>query len=212
MLTVVAQYFGETFDEPGGPGTRAGLDADVREDLVGSLVGDGLGLQKGGDLGLDRVALGLLEEENAIGEILVVGPDLRVDLLVGAEVGLGGEDHGDQREFGLVDGNVVPAEGVDQAAIEVFEQAAAVLGERAGRLVKDQVMVGLQELVIDERTVVFVKQGLELVRAEGLERLVGRNQRRSGCRAGRRAGSGRSCRRTGRGAARRRTGRIHRGP
>ena len=95
-----------------------------------------------------------------------------------------------------MDRNVVPSEGVDQAAIEVLEQPAAVFGEGAGGLVEDQVMLGLQELVIGERTVVFVKQSsASSVGGERLEGLVGRDQDDWRFRAGHRAGSGRSCRR-----------------
>ena len=70
---------------------------------MGSFVGDSLRLQEGGDLGLDHVAIGLLKEEDAIGEVLVVGTDLRVDVFVSTEISLGCENHCDQRELGLVD-------------------------------------------------------------------------------------------------------------
>ena len=154
VLTGGGAVLGQAFDQPGRPGTGAGLNADVREDLVGPFVGHGLGLQEGGDLGLERVTVGFLEEENAVGEILVVSTDLGVDALVGAEVALGCEDHGHQRELGLVDRNMIAAEGFDQAAIQVFEQPAAILGERGGGLVKDQIMIGFQELIIGERAFV----------------------------------------------------------
>ena len=73
---------------------------------MGSFVGHGLGLQEGGDSGFERVTIGLLVKENAIREELVVSTHLRVDALVGPEVTLGCEDHGHQRELGLVDGNL----------------------------------------------------------------------------------------------------------
>ncbi len=75
-----------------------------------------------------------------------------------------------------MDRDVVPAERVDQATIEVFEQAAAVFGERASRLVKDQIMIGLEERVAEVGTVFLVEESCELLGVEGLEWLVGRHE------------------------------------
>ena len=158
VMTVVAQYSARPSTSQAGQAVESGLDTDVRENLVSTLMGDGLRLEEGGDLGLERVALGFLKEEDAVGEVFVIGSDLGVDLLVSPEVGLGCEDDGHQRELGLVDGNSVPREGVDQTAIQIFEQAAAVLGEGGGGLVENQVMIGLEERILGKRTV-FHEEG-----------------------------------------------------
>ena len=98
------------------------------------------GFRNAEQLRLVPVPLRLLVEEDPIGEDLVIGLDLRVDLLVRPEIRLRGEDHRHQRELRLVDRDVVAAADVDQAAVEVLEQPGAVLGERELGLVEDQVM------------------------------------------------------------------------
>ena len=131
---------GQPFDEPGRPGAGARLQADIGQDLVGPLVGDGLGFQECRQLGLDQITFGLLVEKDPIGEEFVVSLNLRVDLFVGPEVALGGEDDRDQGELGVVDREPVAAKGFDQPLVEVVEQTAAILRKRQGRLVEDQVM------------------------------------------------------------------------
>ena len=114
---------GQPFDEPERPRAGARLQADIGQDLVRPLVRDGLGLQECRQLGLDQVALGLLIEEDPIGEEFVVSLNLGVDPLVSPEVALGGEDDRDQGEFRVVHGEPVAAKRFDQPLVEVIEQA-----------------------------------------------------------------------------------------
>ncbi len=91
-------------------------------------------------------------EKDPIGEEFVVSLNLRVDRFVGPEVALGGEDDRDQGELGLMNGEPVAAKRLDQTLVEVIEQSPAILREGQGRLVEDQVVVRLQEVVFGERT------------------------------------------------------------
>ena len=118
---------------------------------MGPLVRDRLGLQECRQLGLDLIAVGFLIKEDPIGEELVIGLNLRVNLLVLPEVALGGEDDRDQGEFRVVHREPIAAKGVDQPLVEVIEQTAAVLRERQRRLVEDQVMFRLQAGCIRRR-------------------------------------------------------------
>ncbi len=146
--TVVSVVPRQALYQPKGPGIGPGLHPDIRQDLVGSLVSDGLGAQQGRNLGLKVFPFCLLEEEDPVGEVFVIGTDLLVDDLVVAEVTLRRENHRDQGKLGLVDRELLATECVDQAAVQRFEQPAAVLGECLGGLVEDQVVVGLENLIV----------------------------------------------------------------
>ena len=95
-----------------------------------TFVGHGLRLQEGGHLGFDLVTFGLLEEEDAIGEKLVVSTHLRVNGLCARKSRSVAKITATRWELGLVDRDILATEGVDQSAIEVLEQPPAVLGER----------------------------------------------------------------------------------
>ena len=132
VLTVVAQYSAKPFDEPGGPGAGARLQADIGQDLVSPFVRDGLRLQERRQLGLDPIAFRLLVEEDPIGEELVVRLNLRVDPLVSPEIALGGEDDRDQGKLRVVNREPVAAKGFDQALVKVVEHIARCLARTPG--------------------------------------------------------------------------------
>ena len=123
---------------------------------------------------LGLVALRLLVEEDPVGEDLVVGLDFRVDRLVNPEVLLRGEDHRHQGELGLVDRDFMPPAGVDQPAVEIFEQLGDVLGERLLALVEDHVVGGGQHLVALEWA--GLQPLAQLIRCEGYEGIRGRDE------------------------------------
>ena len=108
---------------------EAGLDADVLEDLVCPFVRDGLRLAERRDLGRVLVAVGNLVEIDPVGEDLVIGLNIGIDLLVRAEVGLGAEDDRDEGKLRVDRRNLALAKGLGEALVQVFEQPEARLGE-----------------------------------------------------------------------------------
>ncbi len=91
---------------------------------------------------------------------------------MGAEVVLGGEDQGDQREFHRDDRQAVLLESAGQAVVELLQQIGAGPCERLAALVRDQVMIGLEH---PERGELGVIQQfpLHLVHGDGYEWLPG---------------------------------------
>src|SRR5262249_41368137 len=140
---------------------------DIGEDLVCPLMGHCLRLSEGRHF--RRVRVRLLIEEDPVGEDLVVGLNLGTDLFMSAEIVLSREDHRHQGEFRLVYRDVVSAADIDQSAIQIVEEASAVLSEDALTFVEDQVMRRRQYLILSKRTALQPSpQGLGTQRNERL--------------------------------------------
>ncbi len=172
VVTVVAQYFSKPFHEPLRPCAGARLQANIRQDLVGSLVRHGLGLQERRQTGLEQVSLGFLIEEDSIGEVFVISPNLRIDVFVIAEITFGGENDRNQGKLGRMHGEAMTAKGFDEPPVKVFEQTPAILGERQRRLIKDQVVLGFPQVIVGVGAF-FLQQRLQLIGRVWLKRLNG---------------------------------------
>ena len=110
------QYSASPSTSQSGQSESRGLDADVLEDLVRPLVGDGLRLPEGRDLGRrpGRASTSRRRRSGSRGSRSTPGRRGRPGGWP-AEVLLGREDHRDQRELELVHRHALLLEGVGQA-------------------------------------------------------------------------------------------------
>ena len=83
VLTVVAQYSARPSTSQSGQELGRGWTPMFERIWWAPSWATVCGFKQGRHLGLDRVALGFLEEEDAVGEVLVVSADLGVDAACG---------------------------------------------------------------------------------------------------------------------------------
>src|SRR5262249_50092690 len=110
--------------------------------LVDAFMGNGLGLEQLGPLGIKIVTVRALKEIDSVRKKVVVRSNLGLKLDFLLEVVLGRVNDRDQRELGFVDRNSVALKGGDETAINLFQQAPAILGEGQAGLIEDEVMIG----------------------------------------------------------------------